>query len=291
MRLGQRNFFVLTLEPKGAGLQGSLSHPANFNSNSGSGVTITDAAVTTTQVQSAKLTGDHLHLTFGSSNDANQIDRWDLMLMDRDHVSLGIDDPRFAIEPFMLTRVPATLHQTVATDWDLKHTYTPDEGIASSVVMAHIYEEDQRPRQTPKITPEQWVEINKADVARRGQVTALLQQGALHTSEDFSKAAFIFQHGDTPDDYLLAHTLAMVAVARGDQGAIWIASATLDRYLIAIGKPQIYGTQFHHDGSTPWTQEPYARTLISDPLRRDLNVPTQPLQEKQLELYKQQTTP
>ena len=44
----------------------------------------------------------------------------------------------------------------------------------------------------------------------------------------------------------MAHTLAMVAVARGDADARWIGAATLDRYLQAIGRPQVYRT---HSGT------------------------------------------
>jgi len=36
----------------------------------------------------------------------------------------------------------------------------------------------------------------------------------------------------------------LVAAAKGDQGAAWIAAATLDRYLQSVRQPQIYGTQF-----------------------------------------------
>lgn len=81
----------------------------------------------------------------------------------------------------------------------------------------------------------------------------------------------------------------MVAVALGDQGAIWIATATLDHYLQSIGKPQIYETQFLHKFGTEWTQESYNRSLISDPLRRSLDIRSEALQEKQLEIYKKQT--
>ncbi len=78
----------------------------------------------------------------------------------------------------------------------------------------------------------------------------------------------------------------MIAVARGNAGAPWIATATLDRYLKAIKQPQIYGTQFNKSKDTPWTQEPYDRTLISDELRRQLGVPSEAAQQKQLEAYK-----
>ena len=97
------------------------------------------------------------------------------------------------------------------------------------------------------------------DEQRRGAVAELLKQGKLHTGEDFEHAAFIFQHGGTPDDYLLAHTLAMVAVARGRSTAIWIAAATLDRYLQNIKQPQIYGTQFKWDND----RRPRSRIIAS----------------------------
>ena len=96
----------------------------------------------------------------------------------------------------------------------------------------------------------------KADEVHRQQVRGLLAKGALHSAEDFSEAAFVFQHGSTPDDYLLAHTLAMVAVRKEMRGSIWIATATLDRYLDSIKQPQIYGTQFHTLKDKPTTQIP-----------------------------------
>jgi hypothetical protein len=73
----------------------------------------------------------------------------------------------------------------------------------------------------------------------------------------------------------------MVAMARGNADAIWIASATLDRYLQAIGKPQVYGTQFLGKPGGKSTQEPYDRALVSDALRRQLGVPSLAEQEKQ----------
>ncbi len=52
------------------------------------------------------------------------------------------------------------------------------------------------------------------------------------------------QHGDAADDYLLAHILAVEAIVKGDASSKWISAATLDRYLQAIGKSQIFGTQY-----------------------------------------------
>jgi hypothetical protein len=119
-------------------------------------------------------------------------------------------------------------------------------------------------------------------------VRELLARGKLHTGNDFERAAFVFQHGETPDDYLLAHTLAMVAVARGDGSAIWIAAATLDRYLQSVNRPQIYGTQFKFKSGGHVTQNSYDRQLIPDALRRDLGVPSLAAQQSQRERYEEQ---
>jgi hypothetical protein len=182
--------------------------------------------------------------------------------------------------------VPALPVLTVAKDWEPGKTYYVDDVGKSNPDMQCIYDEDQKPRQAANMSHADWATINKQDEDRRAQVRGLLAKNALHSGKDFEQAAFIFQHGATPGDYLLAHTLAMIAVARGNAGALWIATATLDRYLKAIKQPQIYGTQFSKSKDIPWTQEPYDRTLISDELRRQLGVPSQATQEKQLEAYK-----
>ncbi len=82
------------------------------------------------------------------------------------------------------------------------------------------------------------------DAARRKRVREMMEQKLLTTGNDFHDAAFIFQHGSEPEDYLLAHVLAMVAVSKGDASARWIAAATLDRYLQSTGEAQIFGTQY-----------------------------------------------
>ena len=87
---------------------------------------------------------------------------------------------------------------------------------------------------------------------------------------------------------LLAHTLAMVALKKGRPDAIWIAAATLDRYLQNIGKPQIYGTQFQTpNGPGRTTQEPYDRATVSDALRDELDVPALKDQDAQRAGYDQ----
>lgn len=155
--------------------------------------------------------------------------------------------------------------------------------------MQRIFAEDQAARKTPPVvkTKADWDALVAADAARREATRALLADGKLKAAEDFYGAAFVFQHGREPNDHLMAHTLATVAVAKGHPKALWIAAATLDRYLQGVGQKQIYGTQYGKAGDeAAWTQEPYDRGLISDALRRELGVPVQADQAKRLEEIK-----
>jgi hypothetical protein len=146
--------------------------------------------------------------------------------------------------------------------------------------MTAIFDADQADRQAGGAAID-WSVVGPRDEARRARTLALLNAGALRSGDDYWHAAFVFQHGMQPNDYLLAHTLAVIAAARGRADATWIAAATLDRYLQNIGQAQIYGTQFRSRPGQPTTQEPYKRALVSDALRQALGVPPQAEQERQ----------
>lgn len=135
--------------------------------------------------------------------------------------------------------------------------------------------------------------------ARRAEVRKLLADGQLTTGQDFSDAALIFQHGQTPEEFLFAHILAVEALTRGSADK-WLAAATLDRYLQATNRPQVFGTQYPGDkaaGNTPkpqvdphvWniqrTQQPYDATLLPDSVRQDFCVPDVSQQEKNLSIF------
>jgi len=146
--------------------------------------------------------------------------------------------------------------------------------------MTAIFVADQAARDRPATID--WNVVGPADKIRRARTQVLLASGQLNSADDFYHAAFVFQHGDEADDYLKAHALAVVAVAKGEAKATWIAAATLDRYLQRMGQPQIYGTQFLHNAGKAWTQEPYKRDLIPDALRQATGVPTLAKQGEQL---------
>jgi len=122
--------------------------------------------------------------------------------------------------------------------------------------MRKIYEEDQKNRND--VT---------GDGRRREQVQQLIAKGEVQSGEDYYYAAFIFQHGQKPSDYLYAHVLAVTAVNKGLHNAIWLSAATLDRYLHSIRQPQVFGTQFGSLYEDRDDQEPYDRELVSDALR------------------------
>jgi hypothetical protein len=191
--------------------------------------------------------------------------------------------PGVAVAPWQFE--PASPGARVATDWEPNRVYGPGDSDTPSAEMTAIFNSDQKDRTAGNVD---WNIVGKADAQRREQTRKLLASRALHTGEDYEHAAFVFQHGESADDYLLAHTLAMIAVSKGRPTATWIAAATLDRYLQKSGQKQIFGTQFLRDPQHGWTQEPYDRTLISDSLREQLGVPAQALQARQLEAYQAQ---
>ena len=156
----------------------------------------------------------------------------------------------------------------------------------SNAEMQRICDEDQVARQGGFNID--WAVVDKADAARRDETLVLLKRGALHTGEDYNRAALVFQHGSTPNDFLVAHTLALIALKKGDAGSIWIATATLDRYLQSVHQPQIYGTQFRTVDKNPTTQDPYDRLLMGDAVRKELNVPSLEEQDRQREQYDKQ---
>lgn len=96
----------------------------------------------------------------------------------------------------------------------------------------------------------------------------MLDAGLLRTGNDFYAAAMIFQHGGDAEHYLVAHALAVRALALGVAKAEWLAAASLDRYLHAIARDQIYGTQYEFDPITKKAhQGRYDPTLLPDQIR------------------------
>jgi hypothetical protein len=152
----------------------------------------------------------------------------------------------------------------------------------SNSEMAAIFKADQADRTNHPID---WHVVKPADERRRARTEQLLDAGDLRSGDDFYDAAFVFQHGGAPNDFLKAHLLATIAIAKGQPDALWIAAATLDRYLQEIGKPQVLGTQFTRGDNGKFTQEPYDRSVASDAIRKIMQVPALAEQEAQRREY------
>jgi hypothetical protein len=155
------------------------------------------------------------------------------------------------------------------------------ESQADNGELARLFSDDQAARSGDPSKID-WSKLKLEDEARRMRVQQLLAQGEVRTGKDYWHAAFIFQHGTKPEDFLLAHALACASMARGYPRAAWLAAATLDRYLGNIGQPQIYGTQYVKGAEGRWTQGSYNSALIPDELRKLSGVRTLSEQEAML---------
>jgi hypothetical protein len=139
--------------------------------------------------------------------------------------------------------------------------------------MRALFTADQKARQS---TPIDWSRIAPEDGQRRHETLNYLTAGQISAPESLYYAAFIFQHGNCPEHYDLAHQLAEQAVQRGYIQARWICAASLDRALMSRGLPQKYGTQYVSYSDGPLQLYQYDPTT-SDEERQQYDVP--PLSE------------
>jgi hypothetical protein len=154
---------------------------------------------------------------------------------------------------------------------------------ALSKELAELYRADQADRENwPNMSRENKVAVGERDTTRRKRVTDIVRAGQLATADDYYNAAMVFQHGDKPEEYLLAHELATTAAFKGRTDAKWLSAAALDRFLQSIGRPQRFGTQFKTTDDSTWTQEPFDRSL-PDSVRKEFNVPALREQKKQFD--------
>lgn len=128
--------------------------------------------------------------------------------------------------------------------------------------------EHERP---PEAGTPEYRALRERDRLRRERVAALADAGAIRTAEDAYRAAWIVNHGDTPDDARTAHELAARSATMGHRPARWLAAASFDRWRMYSGLPQKYGTQFVPDGRRIrlWDVEPSA----TDAERAEWDVP------------------
>ncbi len=141
-------------------------------------------------------------------------------------------------------------------------------GPQDNAEVKRLHDEDQADRKAFKID---WSVVDQRDRARGAHVKELYETNQLKTGNDYYSAALILQHATTAEDHLLAHELCVVAVSRGIQKAKWLAAASEDRFLMTIGRPQRFGTQFQSVAGGP-VQLYEIEAGVTDELRRLMDV-------------------
>jgi hypothetical protein len=144
---------------------------------------------------------------------------------------------------------------------------------ADQAEITRLCAEDQADR-APHEGPVDGKAIVARDRERQARVKQLYTAGELRTGHDYHHAALILQHGQEPDDFLLAHELCVVALAKGDHEAAWLCAATEDRYLMNIGRPQRFATQYKSDAPGEPMRLYVVGDGVTDGLRAELHVPT-----------------
>lgn len=263
--LDGRVFLTLQLAHNGIGWGGELSMPSKFEVGSG-GKTFSRVSgpIQIQQLEQISAQGDLMNFTTPDKQ------KWILTITPSTRTAqlrmLGAP-----LDPWTLRQSSSV---KVSTEWNLGATYSALGNEMPSAAMLAIYLEDQRDRSPGNWTAERWTALAKADQLRRNMVRNLLDTGELRTTDDFTRAAFVFQHGNSKDDFLLAHTLALAALARGDKGAAWIAATSLDAYLQSIGQPQVLGTRFVIENGVASPKAAFDSQLIPQQLRQQIGVPS-----------------
>jgi hypothetical protein len=65
----------------------------------------------------------------------------------------------------------------------------------------------------------------------------------------------------------------VAAIIKGEGEAKWLAAASEDRFLMNIGRPQRFGTQYRNEGDGP-IKLYKVDTAVTDELRRVMGAPT-----------------
>ncbi len=112
---------------------------------------------------------------------------------------------------------------------------------AASTELERLFNEDQSDSR-PYGTSEERAQTDARALRRLERVSQIVDEGLLRSGDDYYRAAMIFQHGARPEDYLTAHVLASIAGFKGHSWGSWLSAASLDLFLLSVGRPQILGT-------------------------------------------------
>lgn len=149
--------------------------------------------------------------------------------------------------------------------------------VPASEELRRIRDEDQADRKQDfaRLGKAELEAITARDRKRLARVRELLMGDLVVTSEDLDHAALVFQHGETPDDTLVAHELALAALLTATKrSASSLPAVSGDRFLVRIGRPQRFGAQAlpkpGPDGQLLYGVDEAGELAVTDALRADL---------------------
>lgn len=124
---------------------------------------------------------------------------------------------------------------------------------ARSKELKKLFEADIHDRDNwEKMSRKQLEMMRMRDQVRRIRVSEIFAEGCFKTSDDYAEAALIYQHGEDPDHFYQAFIWSNRAVALGDKDQKQMVALTIDRYLVSIGKKQLFGSQAFASPATNW---------------------------------------
>ncbi len=124
---------------------------------------------------------------------------------------------------------------------------------ARSKELKKLFEADIHDRDNwEKMSRKQLEMMRMRDQVRRIRVSEIFAEGCFKTSDDYAEAALIYQHGEVPDHFYQAFIWSNRAVALGDKDQKQMVALTIDRYLVSIGKKQLFGSQAFASQATNW---------------------------------------
>ncbi len=121
-------------------------------------------------------------------------------------------------------------------------------GDSGSSLLERLFEADRAENRQIAAGTSAYANLRERDADRREQVRRIVCGGGELSPVECYSAAWILNHGETVDEFALAHDLAMRAFESGVRKARWLAAAALDRGLMHQGLPQRFGTNIVPDG-------------------------------------------
>jgi len=136
-----------------------------------------------------------------------------------------------------------------------------------------VYGQDQKDRE--KIdwnNKEEVALLNKRDIERIKYAKQLLDRGLIKTKQNCFYAAMLFHHSEKISDLAIALSLSYISMRLGSKDGKWLYARALDRFLLDLGQPQKFGTQFEEKNGK-WSLCSYDKAM-TDKERKLYEVPS-----------------